>query len=161
MRKSITAFAVLAALSMAPVLAPQGAMAADKKAKAEKTAVEIPAPPEGKGQVVFWRGGGQGFLLGCAVNENGEKISSLGAGKYFAVVLEPGEHSFMVQSEAKDVLTLEVEPDETQYVQCKIKMGLLAGRPNISPSTKADFDKKSAKLKLVDEDDMGPLARRM
>ena len=157
MHKYITALAVFAAVPMVSVIAPQAAMAA----KAAKVAAEIPPPSEGKGQIVFWRGGGQGFMLGCAVNENGEKISSLGSGKYFAVVLEPGEHTFTVQSEAKDILTVEVEPDETQYVQCKIKMGILAGRPNISPSTKADFDAKSTKLKMVDEDDMGPAARRM
>jgi hypothetical protein len=66
----------------------------------------------------------------------------------------------MVRSEAKDALTLLVEPDETQYVRCKLKMGIMAGRPDISPSNAEEFAKASAKLKLVDDDDMGEGARR-
>jgi hypothetical protein len=123
--------------------------------------ISIPAPPEGQGQIVFFRTGGQGFAMGCSVNENGEKVSSLGAGRYFMMVAAPGPHSFSAKSEATDTLNLEVEPDETQYVRCKIKMGFMAGRPDLAPSSKAEFDEMSHKLKMVDDDDMGPLARRV
>lgn len=126
------------------------------KATPEGSAIEIPAPPAGKGQIVFFRTGGMGFALGCSVNENGEKISSLGSGKYFVMVTDPGQHEYSVKSEAKDVLTLLVEPDETQYAKCRIKMGIIAGRPDIAPSTAEEFVKASTKLKLVDDDDMGP-----
>lgn len=117
--------------------------------------IAIPAPPHGKGQIVFFRPGGAGFAIGCSVNENGQKVSSLGAGKYFIMVAEPGRHEFTVKSEAKDTLALEVEPDETQFATCKIKMGLLVGRPDIRPASEADF-RKQKKLKMVDADDMGP-----
>ncbi|MCB2014722.1 MAG: DUF2846 domain-containing protein [Sphingobium sp.] len=117
--------------------------------------IAIPKPPVGKGQIVFFRPGGMGFALGCSVNENGQKVSSLGAGKYFIMVTDPGRHEFTVQSEAKDVLALEVESDETQYASCKIKMGILVGRPDIRPATEAEF-LKATKLKMVDADDMGP-----
>ena len=79
----------------------------------------------------------------------------MGAGRYFIQVAEPGRHEFTVKSEAKDVLALQVEADETQYAACKIKMGIMAGRPDISPSTEADF-RKHGGLKMVDVDDMGP-----
>lgn len=96
-----------------------------------------------------------GFAIGCSVNENGQKVSSLGAGKYFIMVADPGRHEFTVKTEAKDVLALEVEPDETQFAKCRMKMGLMVGRPDIAPSTEAEF--RAAKgLKLVDADDMGP-----
>jgi hypothetical protein len=65
-----------------------------------------------------------------------------------------------VRSEAKDSLTLLVEPDETQFVRCKIKMGIMAGRPDISPSNADDFAKVSPKLKMVHDDDMGQGALR-
>lgn len=117
--------------------------------------IVVPAPPPGKGQIVFFRPGGMGFAVGCSVNENGQKISSLGAGKYFIMVADPGRHEFSVKSEAKDVLALEVEPDETQFASCKIKMGIMVGRPDIRPATEAEF-RLQTKLKLVDADDMGP-----
>lgn len=133
------------------------AVAADKKAKKEASpAVVIPPPPAGKGQIVFYRTGTiMGAAMGCAVNEKGQKISSLGAGRYFILVTDPGRHEYTVKSEAKDVLVLEVEADETQYAMCRIKMGFMAGRPDLRPSTEAEFVESSTD-RLVDDDDMGP-----
>jgi len=140
----------IAAVAMMTVSAP--AVAGDK---APAAPIAIPAPPAGKGQIVFYRPGGAGFAIGCSVNEKGQKVSSLGAGRYFVMVAEPGRHEFTVKSEAKDVLALEVEADETQYAACKIKMGIMVGRPDIRPATETEF--RTAKgLKLVDADDMGP-----
>lgn len=154
-------FAALAVVITAPVvsitLAP--AVLAQTDARSE---YEIPAPPEGKGQIVFYRTGGQGALLGCAVFDLGasEKLSSLGAGRYFVLVSEPGPRSFTVKSlETKDVLALEVEPDETQFVRCRIEMGLIAGRAGIAPSNESEFRKKYKKPKLVDADDMSDSVR--
>lgn len=116
----------------------------------------IPAPPAGKGQVVFYRKGGlSGAAVACSVHEGGQKVSSLGGGRYFIMVANPSKHEFVTKTEAKDVLTLEVEPDETQFVECKIKMGFMVGRPDIRPSTEATF-RGMKKFKLVDDDDMGP-----
>lgn len=48
----------------------------------DKEAVIIPPPPAGKGQIVFFRTGTiMGAAMGCAVNEGGQKVSSLGAGR--------------------------------------------------------------------------------
>lgn len=127
-------------------------------AKEAQAPIAIAAPPAGKGQIIFFRTGGSGFALGCQVNQNDQRVSALGAGRYFVHVAAPGPQTFLVSSEAKDVLNLEVEPDETQYVRCKIKMGIMVGRPNLEPSTKEEFEKQSHKLKLVDPDDMGPKA---
>lgn len=132
------------------------APATAKEAKAAPAKIALPAPPEGKGQIVFFRAGGMGFAMGCGVNENGERLSALGAGKYFILPVDPGSHSYTVKSEATDLLTLEVEPGETYFIKCKIKMGIMVGRPNIAPSTQAEFDKEGADLKYVDPDDAGP-----
>jgi hypothetical protein len=140
---------VLAASAMLAFCAP--AYAAD----APVTPIVLPKPPAGKGQIVFFRPGAMGFALGCSVNENGQKVSSLGSGKYFVMVTTPGRHEFTVKSEAKDTLALEVESDETQFASCKIKMGIMVGRPDLRPATEEEF-RKNAKLKLVDADDMGP-----
>jgi hypothetical protein len=141
-------FTIAAAVALAGISAP--AIAADNDAP-----IAIPAPPAGKGQIVFYRPGGMGFAVGCSVNEKGQKVSSLGAGKYFIMVTEPGRHEFSVKSEAKDKLALEVEADETQFATCKIKMGIMVGRPDIRPATEAEF-RKHGSLKMVDADDMGP-----
>lgn len=145
---SLLAVAVLAT-------APSMAIAKSKDKKEERAPIVLPAPPEGKGQIVFYRPGGMGFALGCSVNENGEKISSLGAGKYFILVTDPGAHEYSVKSEAKDTLTLLVEDGETQYAMCRIKMGIIVGRPDIRPSTEGDF-RNEKKLEMVDVEDMGP-----
>jgi hypothetical protein len=122
----------------------------------DKAQVQIPAPPAGKGQIVFYRTGTiMGAAMGCADNEHGAKISSLGAGRYFILVTEPGRHEYTVKSEAKDVLALEVESDETQYAMCRIKMGIMAGRPDLRPSTEVEFVKAGTD-RLVDDEDMGP-----
>ena len=149
-------FSILAAAALAATLAvPAGA--ADTP---PGSAITIPEPPAGKGQIVFFRPSGMGMAMGCTVKEGETKISSVGNGKYVIVVAEPGSHEYAVRSEAKDALTLLVESDETQFVRCHIKMGIMAGRPDIAPSTPAEFADASAKLKLVDDDDMGEGALR-
>jgi hypothetical protein len=140
---------------LAVALAVSGSVAVAKDKK-EEVPVAIPAPPPGKGQIVFYRTGTiMGAAMGCAVNEHGEKISSLGSGRYFVLVTEPGRHEYTVKSEAKDVLALEVESDETQYAMCRIKMGIMAGRPDLRPSTEAEF-RDAGTDRLVDDEDMGP-----
>ncbi|WP_369027148.1 DUF2846 domain-containing protein [Qipengyuania sp. RANM35] len=142
--KTLAASLLLAGIS-APVVA---------KDKEPVEPIVLPTAPAGMGQIVFFRPGGAGFALGCSVNENGEKVSSLGAGKYFVMQTTPGRHEFTVKSEAKDVLALEVEEGETQYAKCKIKMGIIVGRPDLAPATEDEFRK--GKFKMVDAEDMGP-----
>lgn len=121
----------------------------------------LPTPPAGQGQVIFWRPGTMvGGAMGCGVNMGTERISALGAGKYFILNLAPGTHEFNARSEARDVLTLEVEPGETYFVRCTIRMGFMVGRPNLSPSTLAEFNEKRDDLEYVDGDDLGERAAR-
>jgi len=154
MKKTLTAIALGLAAPVA-ITASAPAVAAKKDAA---PAYEIPTPPEGKGQIIFYRTGGLGgAALGCAVFDAGQedKLSSLGSGRYFVLQSDPGERNFTVKSlETKDALTLEVEEEETQFVRCKIKSGFFSGRANISPSSEKEFRKKYKKPKLVDADDM-------
>lgn len=125
-----------------------GSTAGDAAAPATVSSIAIPAPPTGTGQVVFFRekkfaGGGVRFK----VRENGEELGKLGSGVYFVHTTQPGAHEYVVHSESEDVLTLEVEEGETYYVQGSITMGVLVGRPNLSPSDETVFATASAKLK--------------
>lgn len=129
------------ALAAAPAAAQSG------RARNAPAPVTVPAPPEGMGQVVFFRPSGQGFLLGCTVHEGESEVGRLGNGKYFVHPTTPGAHEYRVQSEATDRLNLEVEAGETEYVRCSIGMGIMVGRPNLSPATDTEFATASRRLR--------------
>ncbi len=137
-------------LALLSALATLPAASAYAAADAPKTPVAVPAPPAGKGQVVFFRPSAMGMAIRCTIRENGKMIGRVGNGKYMIMTADPGPHKYTTKTEATDELNLEVEPDETTYVKCKIAAGIMAGRPNLSPATKADFDAKSAKLEMQD-----------
>lgn len=117
-------------------------------AKVERVAPEVPPPPAGVGQVVFYRPGGMGGLVSCRVSEGTTVVNRLPPGKYFVLQTTPGIHEYSVHSEARDVLRVNVEDGETQYARCNITMGFMVGRPNLSAQDRADFDKRGKKLKL-------------
>jgi hypothetical protein len=117
---------------------------------ADKAPIVVPPPPAGKGQIVFYRTGGfAGSMISCAMKEGETKLSSLPPGKYYVHVTEPGKHSYSVSSEATDTLNVEIEPDDTQYSRCTIRMGVMAGRPNLSPATIEEWNGHSPKLKPI------------
>ena len=129
-------------------------MAQEQAAATEESASKAPAngaigaPPEGKGQIVFFRDKKfTGAAIRYKVREGATELGKLSNGSYFVHVAEPGAHEYTVHSEAKDILNLEVEAGETYYVIGGITMGFLAGRPNLSPSDQAAFDGMKAKLK--------------
>jgi hypothetical protein len=100
------------------------------------------------GTVIFFREKKfAGSAIRYKVRENGVELCKLQSGVYCAVQAPTGKHEYVVHSEAKDVLTLEVESGETYYVIGGISMGVFAGHPNLSPSDKATFEGMKAKLK--------------
>ena len=108
----------------------------------------IGAAPDGKGQIVFFRPSKMmGAAIGFKVREGETELGKLRSGKYFVASVEPGTHEYNVHAETKDVLTMEVEAGETYYVQGTLSMGVLAGRPNLSPSDEGTFNGMSKKLK--------------
>lgn len=110
----------------------------------------LTAPEAGKGQVVFFRPSKfTGAAIGYKVREGETELGKLRNGTYFVIQVEPGKHEYTVHSEAKDVLTLEVDAGETYFVQGGLSMGILAGRPNLSPSTASAFAEVAPKLKVA------------
>lgn len=156
------AASAFAATASAQDAAPAEAPAAEAPA-AEAPAPEAPAaavsavafapgelgkPAPGKGQVVFFR---QSKLMGAAlsfkVREKDVELGKLSNGVYFVLDFDPGLHEFVVHSEVKDVTPIEVEAGEVYYLQFGISVGLLAGRPNLTPSTQEAFDAIAGKMK--------------
>ena len=108
----------------------------------------IPTPPVGKGQIVFFRPQNfVGMAISFKVRENDTELGTLSNGKYFIHETNPGPHVYVVHSEVKDTLVIEVEPGETYYVKGSISMGVMVGRPNISPSDEITFSSSVDKMK--------------
>ena len=139
-RLSLTCLAALMVSSSAALAA---------KSNDAKVAITLPTPKAGKGQIVFFRPGGMGSAIKCTVRENGKMVGRVGAKRYYVIDAEPGVHTFTAKSEATDTVTVQVEPDETAFVKCKIAMGMMVGRPNLSPATDLDFAKET-KLNAMD-----------
>jgi hypothetical protein len=119
-------------------------------ALAQDAPVAIAPPPSGMSQVVFFRPSAMGMAISCNIRENGKMVGTTNNGRYFVLTTTPGPHKYTTRGETTDELNVETEADATSYVKCKIGMGVMSGRPNISPSTKEEFDSRSAKLKLSD-----------
>jgi hypothetical protein len=118
----------------------------------QESAPAAPAPAAAAtgetGTVVFFREKKfAGAAISYKVRENGVELCKLKSGSFCTVKAPVGKHEYVVHSEAKDVLTLEVESGETYYVVGALSVGFLAGRPNLSPSDKATFEGMQSKLK--------------
>jgi hypothetical protein len=135
-------FGALAVLALGATLSPARADT-DKP----KTPVELPAPPAGEGQVVFFRKPLFSLIpFNWIAREGKTEICEMVAGTYCVATVAPGPHTYEVHSEATNRLTLEVDAGETYYVIGGISMGLVVNHPNISPAQKAQFDALSYKL---------------
>lgn len=150
MKFRVSAIALGLMLSGAALAQDAAQPAPTEESAGAKATGKIGAPPEGKGQIVFFRpskfvGGAMGFK----VREGETELGKLSNGKYFVHVAEPGAHEYRVHGETKDVLNMEIEAGETYYVQGTMGMGIVAGRPNLSPTDAAAFNALADKLKLA------------
>src|SRR6185295_13466886 len=100
------------------------------------------------GTIVFFRAKKfAGAAVGFKVRENDVELGRLRNGTYFTIHPTAGKHEYVVHAAAEDKLVLEVDPGETYYVQANITVGALTGRPNLSPSDQAAFEKLKGDLK--------------
>ncbi|HET6969719.1 MAG TPA: DUF2846 domain-containing protein [Phenylobacterium sp.] len=107
----------------------------------------LSAPPEGKGQIVFFRPSNfVGMAVSFSVHEGDKGIAKLGNGSYAVVAADPGPHTYSIQFEATDKLNLEVEPGETYFVRQTIGVGVVAARPHLTPSDAGEFSRLKLKL---------------
>lgn len=145
-----TSAAAATAVEPSPAAEPAPTTVADTTAT-NGTGGKIGPPQDGKGQIVFFRPSKfAGAAVGFKVREGSTELGKLRSGKYFVASVDPGTHEYTVHSESKDLLTMEVEAGETYYVQGTLTMGLMVGRPNLSPSDEATFSGMADKLKLAE-----------
>lgn len=125
------------------------ASAASKSASATNSGPVITPATGNNGTVVFFREGKfMGAAISFIVRENQTELGKLSSGTYFSVDLPAGPHQFVVHTEAKDTLNLEVAPGQVYYVQGTISMGAFVGHPHLEPSDATAFDAMKGKLKL-------------
>ncbi len=148
----LTSSVILPSLGPAP---PGAAAKAEQEESADQDqdiqgSIEIPPPPAGKGQVVFFRKKsvlalGQWFK----VRENGKAICKLTSGAYCIYVVDPGTHTFTAkfEPELNDHLTLQIAPGNIYYVEGGTTKALLIGAADVFPSNRASFDRASKSLK--------------
>ena len=136
-----------AAVATAIALAGAPAVAKEEKATA---AIALPTPKPGMGQVVLFRPGGMGSAIKCTVRENGKMIGRVSGNRYYVIDAPAGTHTYTTKTEATDTVNVQVEPDETTYVKCKISMGIMVGRPNLSPSNEEEWAKSAPKMKPME-----------
>ena len=135
------------------LLMPLAAVSQDGTAAAPAAA----AASGSTGTVVFFREKKMmGMAISFKVRENGVELCKLGSGSFCTVTVPVGKHEYVTQTEAKDVLNLEVESGETYYVQASISMGVMAGHGNLAPSTKDAFEGMKGKLKDNTGKDLDP-----
>jgi len=136
-----------AAVATAIALAGAPAVAKEEKAAA---AITLPTPKPGMGQVVLFRPGGMGSAIKCTVRENGKMIGRVSGNRYYVIDAPAGTHTYTTKTEATDTVNVQVEPDETTFVKCKISMGIMVGRPNLSPSNEEEWAKSAPKMKPME-----------
>ena len=108
----------------------------------------VGTPPAGQGLVVFFRPSKfTGAAIGIFVMENGTQLAKLSNGNYFALPVAPGAHAFAADKKGKDVTNLEVEAGETYFLSGNITMGMMKGKPNLTPSDATAFEAVMGKLK--------------
>lgn len=124
------------------------AAAATAPALSEKVLAAIGTPEPGKALVVFFRPSKfVGAAVGFKVRENEVELGKLRNGNYFTLQVEPGQHAYDVHSETEDRTLIEAEAGETYFLSGALGMGVVVGRPNLSPSDAAAFEAALPKLK--------------
>jgi hypothetical protein len=120
---------------------------------ADSGGVDVPPPPPGQGQVVFFRahsllGTGQWFN----VREDGQALGKLTNGAYFIQPESPGVHTYTAVSEPelKDSLKLRIAPGETYFVEGILTKGVIIGAADLTPSDRVRFEKVAGTLKPIE-----------
>ncbi len=96
-------------------------------------------PNSGKALVYFIRPQKLGYLINAAVYDGEEFIGFISYNQKLPYLASPGEHRFMVISEAADFMDAELLPNKTYYAQVIPRMGAWRARFSLLPVTKNEI----------------------
>ncbi len=139
MRKTIYVGAAVAVLCLVGSTAVAQDASQPPPAPAAYKLNDIPPPPAGKGQVVFFRPHSSGDeMFSYSVHEGDKGIAKLGSCTYFVQVTDPGVHEYTVSGTLTDSLRVTVRAGETVYVIDAVD-GPFGSFPSLTSSTKDAF----------------------
>lgn len=111
-----------------------------------------PANAAGKAVVFVYR---PSKLVGAALEPSvfcdGVEAARMDNGRYFVLLLDPGEHRIHTSQDYKRV-DLKLGAGEAAFVRVRIEMGMMKGRGNVYLADEADAAKELKKLKPLGAD---------
>lgn len=106
----------------------------------------------GKAVAIIYRPGKLvGKALEPSVYSDGVELARMDNGRYFVVLLEPGEHRIHMTQENKRV-DLKLGAGEVAFVRIRISMGMMKGRGEPSLTNEEDASKDLKKMEPLDAD---------
>jgi hypothetical protein len=110
----------------------------------QPTNTAVAVNPE-KALIYFIRPQQLGFLIQAAVYDGEEFIGFVPFDQKLPYLASPGEHRFMVVSEAADFMDANLITGKTYYVQVLPRMGAWRARFSLGPVTKAELETEKVK----------------
>lgn len=107
-----------------------------------------------KARLVFFREGHfAGSALKPSVYVDGQEIDRLPNGRWFSITVEPGKHSLQSSAKNEPATTVEVEPNETAYIEMIIAIGTWRGGGRLITVDSQEAEAKVRKLKPLSAND--------
>ena len=100
----------------------------------------------GTGKIVMYRGSSVfGAGVACPIRYKGHEVVELARGKFAEWVVPPGRYILNNHTSSVEVA---VDPGETRYIRCMIKMGMLAGRADLQVVDEESFNEHRNQYEL-------------
>lgn len=100
----------------------------------------VTKPDPGKAMVVFMRPSSLGFAIHASVFDDEKFIGMVPYHSKLVYMTNPGEHQFMVISEAADFMKANLIAGKTYYARVEPRMGAWRARFSLWPVHKSDFN---------------------
>jgi hypothetical protein len=127
---------------------PQATPSAGVQSRSGALAQEIPLQPSDAhtGKIVMYRGSSLfGAGVACPIRYKGQEIVELARGKFAEWIVPAGRY---ILNNHTSSIEVSVDPGETRYVRCMIKMGMLAGRADLQIVDEESFNEHRNEYEL-------------
>jgi hypothetical protein len=112
-----------------------------ERCTADARCVADAPPPPATGEIcAYRRRSAVGAAIRVGIRENDLLITSLSPGRFHCWATAAGPHHLTAKTEVEKAWDVEVIAGQTTYLEAKIVMGALVGRPEIAVSDRAGFE---------------------
>lgn len=109
---------------------------------------QAPAVQADKALVYFLRTDSKGYKIHAVVYDGEEFIGMVPYNQKLPYMATPGEHTFMVVSEAADFMKADLLPGKTYYVEVVPRMGMWRARFSLKPVTQEKLESKRVRKRI-------------